>query len=73
MEFEYNYLYCSKCDMTLLAEANLLEESKELFEKVNCPECGTYIGEIRADGGYQFIGIACGYLYPGRPCCGRGL
>jgi len=70
MEYEYNYLYCPYCDMTFVAEASLLGEGQGRLEQVNCPECGTNLGEIRTDDDFQFIGIACGYLYPGRPCCG---
>ena len=73
METEYNWLYCPNCDMTLIAEAQLLGEGHERYEQVSCPECGTDMGTIRADDNYQFIGMACGYLYPGRPCCGGDL
>jgi hypothetical protein len=30
------------------------------------------LGEIRADFGYDCIGMACGYIHPGKPCYGGG-
>jgi hypothetical protein len=71
MEYEYYWIYCSSCDMTLVLESRV-ELNGEGLEAVICPQCGLELEEIRADDSYDFVGIACGYLYPGKPCCGGG-
>ena len=72
MEYEFNWVYCPDCNTTLVLESQI-ERDGEGCEMVVCPGCGGELGEIKADGGYDFIGMACGYVYPGRPCCGRDL
>ena len=71
MEYEYYWVYCSSCDMTLVLESRG-EQDGEGLETVICPQCSLELEEIRADDSYDFVGIACGYLYPGKPCCGGG-
>ena len=62
MEYEYNWLYCPDCDMTLVFESGV--------EEITCPQCRNDLGEVRVDDSCQCIGLACGYLQPGMPCCG---
>jgi ribosomal protein S27E len=67
MEYEFHWVYCPDCNQTLVCESRL-EGAGDRFEQVVCPVCGRELGEIRSDGGYDFIGLACGYLNPDRPC-----
>ena len=69
MEYEFDWVYCPECNRTLVLESRV-EKGSGCFEMVVCPICGMELGEIPCDGGYDFIGTACGYLYPGKPCCG---
>lgn len=69
MEYDYSWVYCRDCNTTLVVESRL-ENGCERFEQVVCPGCGGELGEIRADFGYDFVGVACGYLHPDRPCPG---
>ena len=71
MEYEYHWIYCPDCDMTLVFESRV-ERDGEGYEQIICPECGAGLAEIRTDDSCDCIGLACGYLYPGRPCCGGG-
>ena len=72
MEKEYNWIYCPDCDLTLVFES-LINDDSEAVQKVTCPRCDTELAEIRADDGCYCAGVADGHLYPGRPCCGRDL
>ncbi|MBE0481794.1 MAG: hypothetical protein IBX68_12575 [Dehalococcoidia bacterium] len=72
MDCDYHWLYCPVCNMTLVFESRV-EEEGEGVENIFCPQCGYALGAIRTDGGCDCIGLACGYLYPGKPCCGGEL
>ena len=69
MEYEYYWIYCPDCNMTLVLESRV-EQDGDCVEKVTCPQCSMELGEIRADDSYDCVGIACGYLYPGASCSG---
>jgi transcription elongation factor Elf1 len=69
MHYEHYWIYCPDCNRTLVVEARL-ETNCERDEMVVCPMCGQELGEVRADLGYDFVGLACGYLYPGKECYG---
>ncbi len=69
MEYEYDWVYCPDCNMTLVFES-WVERGGEGVEQIICPQCGRELAWIRADDGCDCIGLACGYLYPGKPCCG---
>jgi transcription elongation factor Elf1 len=71
MEYDFSWVYCPECNITLVFECRL-EKDGERTEMVVCPRCGVELGEIRADHGCDCIGMACGYIYPGKPCCGGG-
>jgi len=71
MEYDFNFVYCPDCNITLVFECRL-EKDSERTEMAVCPQCGGELGEIRSDHGYYCIGMACGYVYPGQPCCGGG-
>jgi len=71
MDCEYHWVYCPDCNMTLVFES-WVERGGEGVEQVICPQCGRELAGIRADDGCDCIGVACGYLYPGKPCCGGG-
>lgn len=70
MEYEYHWIYCSDCDMTLVFESGV-ERDGQGFEQIECPQCGEDLATVRVDDVCQCIGLACGYLQPGMPCCGR--
>ena len=72
MEHEFNWVYCPECNTTLVVEARL-QDGCERYEQLVCPWCGRELGEVRADLGCDFIGIACGYVQPGSPCYGADL
>ena len=72
MELDYSWVYCPDCNMTLVFESQGEPDSMR-SEQIACPRCGMDLGEIRSDHGFDLIGMACGYLYPGQPCCGGGI
>jgi len=71
MEYDFSWVYCPECNITLVFECRLAKDG-ERTEMVVCPRCGMELGEIRADFGCDCIGMACGYIYPGKPCYGGG-
>lgn len=69
MEYDFHWVYCPDCNQTLVCETRV-EPDGQGYEQVVCPLCGRELGEVRTDGGYDFIGLACGYVNPGKPCTG---
>jgi len=69
MELEYHWIYCPDCDMTLVFESRV-ERDGQGQEQIVCPQCRRDLALIRADESSECIGLACGYLQPGMPCCG---
>ena len=56
IEHEIRALNCPKCDAKITIDITI-ERGYSDHEKVNCPLCNTFIGEIRADMGYEIINV----------------
>lgn len=54
MEYEYYGLTCGKCGHEFTVRANI-ERGFSDHEDVDCPKCGEFVANIRADMGYEII------------------
>jgi len=50
-------LYCSNCKATITVETIIDPQSAAHFEALNCPNCQTLTGKIRADKGYNVTNV----------------
>jgi hypothetical protein len=59
IKYQYGAVYCDRCDKTYYYRSEILE-SYVSYEIIRCPDCWSYLRQIRADLGHSVLGSTLG-------------